>query len=316
MKICLITPAPANSRKGNRVTALRWARLLRQLGHQVVIEEQWAGGPCDLMVALHARRSYDSIARFRRERPELPLLVALTGTDLYGDIHTSDQARESLELANRLIVLQPMGIAELPEHVRSKARVIYQSVEWRGRPAPKAKRWFDVCVLGHLRPVKDPFRTALAARLLPADSRIRVLHVGGALSDDMAERARAEARENPRYQWLGELPRWRSLQVLARSHLLSLTSESEGGANVISEALAVSVPIVASRISGSIGLLGPDYPGYFPVGDTRALADLLRRAETEPRFYGELGAWCARLAPLADPARERAAWDALLRELQ
>jgi putative glycosyltransferase (TIGR04348 family) len=267
------------------------------------------------MVALHARRSHESIARFHHAHPELPLIVALTGTDLYGDIHTDGCAQESLELATRLIVLQPMGIEELPERLRSKVRVIYQSVEWRGKPGPRSERWFDVCVLGHLRPVKDPFRTALAARLLPLDSRIRVRHVGGALSDYMAERARIEDAENPRYQWLGELPRWRALYVLAGSRLLSLTSESEGGANVISEALAASVPIVASQIPGSIGLLGPDYPGYFPVGDTRALADLLRRAESEPDFYSQLAEWCARLAPLADRAGERTAWEALLREV-
>jgi putative glycosyltransferase (TIGR04348 family) len=315
MTICLITPAPAYSRKGNRVTALRWARLLRQLGHRAIIEEQWAGERCDVMVALHARRSHDSITRFHHERPGLPLIVALTGTDLYGDIHTDCAAQESLELATRLIVLQSLGIEELPEHLRPKVRVIHQSVEWKGRPGPKSRHWFDVCVLGHLRPVKDPFRTAMAARLLRPESRLRVHHIGGALSEDMAQCARIEAAENPRYQWLGELPRWRAVRVLARSHLLSLTSESEGGANVISEALAVSVPIVASRIPGSIGLLGPDYPGYFPVGDTRALADLLRRTEIDPDFYHSLTKECARRAPLVDPAREREAWEALLREV-
>jgi putative glycosyltransferase (TIGR04348 family) len=316
MKIRLITPAPAHSRKGNRVTALRWARLLRQLGHQVLIEERYEGGGGDLLVALHARRSFDSAARFRREHPELPLLVCLTGTDLYQDIRTSPEAQAALEIATRLIVLQPLGLLELPEHLRSKGRVIYQSVERPGAAPSKAKSSFDVCVLGHLRPVKDPFRTALAARLLPERSRVRVVHVGGALTEAMAEQARAEMAANRRYRWLGELPRWRARKVLAGSHLLSLTSEMEGGANVISEALAASVPIIASRISGSVGLLGPDYPGYFPCGDTPALADLIARAEFDPHFYAELRAGCARLAPLVDPAREQQAWAALLEELR
>src|SRR6266849_4094277 len=162
MKIRLITPAPAHSRKGNRVTALRWARLLKQLGHRVLIEERYEGGGCDLLVALHARRSFEAAARFRRDHPELPLLVALTGTDLYQDIRTSPEAQEALEIATRLIVLQPLGLLELPEHLRPKARVIYQSVERPRAAPPKAKRSFDVCVLGHLRPVKDPFRTAMA----------------------------------------------------------------------------------------------------------------------------------------------------------
>jgi len=315
MKIALITPVPAQSRQGNRVTALRWARIFKALGHRVTIAQEYDGKPYDLMVALHARRSFAAIDCFRRLYPAFPLIVALTGTDLYGDIRTSPEAQQSLELATRLIILQPKGIEELAPHLHQKVRVIYQSVpSFTGR-VPKAKTTFDVCVLGHLRPVKDPFRTALASRLLPATSRLRVLHVGKALSDDMAVRAQVEMAESPRYHWLGELPRWQALRVLTRSQVLVLSSLTEGGANVISEALAVDVPIVASRIAGSIGLLGEAYPGYFPVEDTVALARLLARVESDGDFYQELHAWCTRLAPLVEPARELQTWASLLQEL-
>ncbi|HXG11968.1 MAG TPA: selenoneine biosynthesis selenosugar synthase SenB [Gemmataceae bacterium] len=316
MKITLITPAPPGSRKGNRVTAVRWARLLRQLGHRVTVRQAYRGEPCDVLVALHARRSFAAVRAFRRAHPDRPVLVALTGTDLYDEIHTSPIARRALEEASRLIVLQPLGIAELPEHLRPKARVIIQSAEVpRGRIAPR-KGVFEVCVLGHLRPVKDPFRTARAARLLPPESRLRVLHVGGALSPAMEKQARAEAAVNPRYRWLGDLPRSQALRVLARCRLLVLTSRLEGGANVVSEAIAAAVPVISSRIAGSVGLLGADYPGYFPVGNTRALAALLHRAETNARFYNSLKAWCRRLRPLVRPARERESWRRLLRELR
>jgi putative glycosyltransferase (TIGR04348 family) len=315
MKICLVTPAPAGSRKGNRVTALRWARILRGLGHRVAVRQEYRAERCDLLVALHAGRSAASVRRFRETCPAGPLVVALTGTDLYDQIHTSPEARRSLELASRLVVLQPLGIEELPAPLRSRARVIYQSVEPPRFQVSPRQDAFEVCVLGHLRPVKDPFRTALAARLLPPASRLRVLHLGAALSPDMARQAWAEAAANPRYRWLGELPRWRALRVLARCRLLVLTSRLEGGANVISEALAVSVPVLSSHIAGSVGLLEPDYPGYFPFGDTRALADLLHRAETDRAFYRDLRRRCARLRRLIDPARERRSWARLLREL-
>jgi putative glycosyltransferase (TIGR04348 family) len=315
MNVLLVTPAPPRSRKGNRVTALRWARLLRQLGHRVTVGQEYRGQRCDVLVALHAGRSAESVRRFREERPHGPLVLALTGTDLYDEIHTRPEARRSLELASRLVVLQPLGIEELPEHLRLRARVIYQSVPApRTRPAPRADG-FEVCVLGHLRPVKDPFRTAWAARLLPPSSRLRVLHVGAALSADMGEQARAEASVNPRYRWLGELPRWKALRVLAQSRLLVLTSRLEGGANAISEALVVSVPVLSSRIAGSVGLLGADYPGYYPFGDTPALAALLERAETDPGFYHTLAERCAERRGLFDPARERESWAGLLREL-
>ena len=314
MQICLVTPAPGRSRGGNRVTALRWTRILRDLGHRVSVETEYRGGRCDVLVALHARRSFPSIAQWRREHPDRPLIVALTGTDLYGDLREDPQTRRALDLATHLIVLQPLGLEELPEPVRAKAHVVVQSAVPVPGPHPPKKGAFEVCVLGHLRPVKDPLRAAAAARLLPPSSRIRIVHAGAALSPEMEAAARAEQASNPRYRWLGDLPRWKALRVLARSRLLVLSSRMEGGANVISEAVAAGVPVLASRIPGSIGLLGSDYPGYFPVEDTEALAALLHRTETDAKFYGALRAWCARLAPLFAPARERESWERLLRE--
>jgi putative glycosyltransferase (TIGR04348 family) len=276
--------------------------------------EVWNGRPFDLMVALHARRSADSIEQFHRKFPDTPLIVALTGTDLYGDIKKSAAARKSLELATRLILLQPLGIKELPRQVHRKARVIYQSVDVSRKKPQPPRRHFELCVMGHLRPVKDPFRAAMAARRLPPSSRIRVTHLGAALSKAMSDRARKEMQRNRRYRWLGEVPRAKALRILARSHLLVLTSRLEGGANVVSEALAAGVPIVSSRIAGSIGILGPDYPGYFPVGDTRALAIMLGKAECDRQFYQSLKNHCKRRAQLVAPARERRAWEQLLRE--
>jgi len=294
------------------VTALRWAAILRGLGHRVATGGAWTGQPCDLLVALHARKSHASIARFRKAHPDRPLVVALTGTDLYRDLRSSRQARASLALASRLVVLQPRGVAALPREHRAKARVIRQSARRPGRlPAP-LRGTLQVAVLAHLRPVKDPFRAARAARLLPASSAIRIVHAGAALEPGMAAAARATEAANPRYRWLGGVTPARALRILARSRLLVVTSRLEGGANVVAEALACGVPILSSRIDGIVGTLGGDYPGYFRVGDARGLARLLRRFETDAGFRRTLAGRCRRLRPLVDPARERRAWQALL----
>jgi putative glycosyltransferase (TIGR04348 family) len=314
MKILLTCPAPPRSLQGNRVTALRWARLLRELGHRPQVVQDYDGSPCDLLVALHARRSYPAIELYRSRFPDHPLVVALTGTDLYGDIRTDRHAQRSLDLAVRLIVLQALGAQALPARHRAKVRVLYQSV----RPTPNVARkrsGFVVCVLGHLRPVKDPFRAALAARWLPQSSRLQILQAGRALSPELADRARTLMARYPRYRWLGELPHHRARRLLAASHLLVHSSRLEGGANVISEAVVDGVPVLASHIDGNVGLLGKGYPGYFPAGDTRALADLLRRAESKPDYYVQLTRWCQRLRPLFDPTREHTGWRKLLREL-
>jgi len=295
------------------VTALRWSRILRALGHRVRIEPQYRGQQCDLMIALHARRSHPSVRRFRRRYPTRPLILALTGTDLYRDLGSSRSAQRSLKLANWLVTLQPLGIRRLPKSLRSKAMAIFQSAVCpKTSPRPRTDR-FQVSVIGHLRPVKDPLRAAVAARLLPASSRIQILHVGGALNTALAKRARRESRSGRRYRWLGEVSHSKALRILAQSRLLVLTSKLEGGANVIGEALACGVPVLSSRIDGSVGLLGPKYPGYFAVGDSRGLARLLLRAERDAKFLGRLRSQCKQRARYIRPERERKAWERLLR---
>jgi len=315
VRIRLVTPAAAGSRTGNGVTARRWTSILRALGHRVVVEQAYEGGPGDVLVALHARRSAASIRRFRDDHPKAPIVLALTGTDVYHDIHVDASAQRSLELASCFVVLQRLAVEQLPARLRSRCHVIYQSaVPPPGSFRPHPGR-FDVALLAHLRPVKDPFLAAEATRLLPPDSTVRVRHAGGALEPEMEERARAEMESNRRYQWLGDLPRWKALRLLARCRLLVLTSVAEGGANVVSEALACSVPVVSTDIPGTLGILGPDYPGYFPVGDAKALAERLESAAADGAFYRRLHDICLELRPMVDPAREREGWRAVLRSL-
>jgi putative glycosyltransferase (TIGR04348 family) len=287
MRIALVMPAQAGARSGNETTTERWRQILERRGHEVIVLSNWQDEACDLLVALHANKSLKSIERFRRAHPHKPVIVALTGTDIYGDLAKHGDPWRSLESAARLIVLQPLALLELPEPLRQKARVIYQSVDPQelaasaGEHARDDAETFDVCVIAHLREVKDPLRTAYAARLLPAESKIRVIHLGGGLSPEAEREAREEMSNNRRFRWLGNVPRSVALARLAQSDLMVMSSLREGGANAIGEAIAAGVPIVASRIPGNIGLLGEDYEGYFEAGDEAGLAQLLWRLERD-----------------------------------
>ncbi len=314
MRIELITPALC-SRKGNWVTATRWARMLRTLGHQVAVGRTYAGAKSDVLIALHAKKSFPSIERFRCEQPHRSLLVALTGTDLNRDRFRHLEPGKAMVWADRLIVLNPNARDGLALDLRAKTRVILQSATASRNPVNKTRRWFDVCVLGHLRPVKDPFRVAEAARLLPATSRIRVVHAGDALSNAMAHRAQREMTENPRYRWLGDRPAWQVRRLLGRSQVMVLSSTSEGGANVLSEAIVAGTAVLATRIPGSVGLLGDQHPGYFEVGDTKRLAELLVQCEANGAFLAGLARRSRDLAPRFHPKLEIAAWRDVLAEL-
>jgi putative glycosyltransferase (TIGR04348 family) len=313
--ILIVTPATPDSTHGNGVSAARWAGILRELGHSVKIDKGYRRGDYGALLALHARKSAAAVRAFHRDHPDAPIVIAMTGTDLYPDPMSNGVDPDVLRLATRFVVLQSHGVVQIGPEFAERTRVIVQSVpEIPARPALADR--FEVAFLAHVRPVKDPLLLATAVRLLPDDSRVRVTHVGEARDDRLAADMAKALADNPRYDWLGPVPRTVALGILARSRLLALTSLHEGGANVVSEALAARVPILSSAIPGSIGLLGDGYPGYFPAGDAKALSTALYAAEQDHRgFYSALREHCVALAPLVNPAREKQSFEELLVEL-
>ncbi|MDT8879522.1 selenoneine biosynthesis selenosugar synthase SenB [Halomonas saccharevitans] len=317
MKVALITPAGRGSHAGNRATATRWAGLLRELGCRVSIAgsedapKEWRvdGQAPDLVVALHAWRSHVAILACRQAFPAAALAVVLTGTDVYRFQHSHPETfHESLAAADVLIGLHDALEEDLPAGVLPRLHVVHQSALPLPPGAPRpGRRHFDVLVVGHLREEKDPLRAALAVRDLPMGSRLRIIQLGGAHDESWAKAAVEEMADNPRYRWLGDLPRWRVRQWMARARLMVISSRMEGGANVVSEACAAGLPVLASDIPGNRGLLGGDHAGYFPVADTAALGDLLRRAEAQPAFVEGLRRQVAARAPLFTPEAEREA---------
>lgn len=310
MRIAIVTPAAAGTRLGNRHTALRWARILRALGARVDIFTAWENGRHDLLIALHAAKSRPALLAFKKAYPTRPTILALTGTDIYRDIRHDAAAAASLDLADRLVVLQDAALVELTPAQRQKAHVVLQSETARGQ-WQRPHRWIRFCTLGHLRPEKDPFRAVQALRRLD-DRRLRLVQAGAALTPEFATEAQAWMTAEPRFRWRGDLPHARALELLCHSHALVVSSTMEGGAHVISEAIVHGVPVIASDIPGNRGLLGDDYPGYFPVGDTGALAGLIRAAAGQDGFLEHLAGAIALRQPLFDPARELAAWRDLL----
>jgi len=199
----------------------------------VRVLNKYDGAPAELMIALHAWRSAESIRRFRELFADRPLIVALSGTDINEYLERDPAATlRSLGYADRLVALQELACRRVPRRFRAKLRVLHQ---------------------------------------------VR--------------------------------------RLLGRARAMVLSSLSEGGANVISEAVAAGVPVLASRIDGSVGLLGRDYPGYFPVRGTSALARLLHRIETEPPFLARLRHATERRKRLFRPEREKAAWRKLIGEI-
>jgi len=313
--LCLVTPALADANNGNWQTAQRWAQLLSG-AFQVRISSAWPDGhEADILLALHARRSAPSVAAWANAHPERPLALALTGTDLYKDIQHDADAQRSLELANHLIVLQAEGLHALPAHLQRKAHVIYPS----STPLPavnKTQAHLRVAMVGHLRDEKWPQVLWQTVQALHADEGIYIDHIGKALEPAFAKEAERVSNQCPHYRWLGEQPYKQTRRSIQRAHVLVHTSRQEGGAHVIMEAVLGGTPVLASRVSGNVGMLGDDYPGYFEPGNATQLAALLReckRTQTQADgLLAQLTHACQARAALFQPEREQNSLRALL----
>jgi len=312
LRVVIVSPALADANNGNWQTARRWQHLLRP--HFARIVRQWPDAealtsPDDVMLALHARRSADSVQAWHATHGQRGLGVALTGTDLYRDIGHDPLAQQSLTLARSLVVLQELGVKALPPAHHAKARVIYQSTSTR-QTLPKTTRHLRVVMVGHLREEKDPLTLMAAAGWLPPDAGVLIDHIGAALDPALGQAAQDTQAQCPHYRWLGAVPHAQTLQRIQRAHLLVHCSRMEGGAHVLMEAICSGTPVLASRIDGNVGLLGENYAGLFELGNAKALADLLlacRSPQTGRSLVAHLQHQCALRAPLFEPQAERAA---------
>lgn len=306
-KIAIVTPYLVDANNGNWRTACRWQSLLaRDFG--VIVQKELTSkdvASAAMLIALHARRSADVVVQFRNQFPEKPLVVVLTGTDLYRDITDDANAQRSLALATALVVLQEDAIRFVPKQYRAKTHVVYQSAPPL-IPAKKPKNRINAVVVGHLRDEKSPQTIFDALTQIDPTLPIHIQHIGAGLDESLAARATALTGSNPQYRWIGALPHGLTRAAIKRSHVLIHPSIMEGGANVIVEAISAGTPVLASEMSGNVGMLGRDYPGYFPVGDARALTILLERCLTERNFLTRLNTACAARAKLFLPETERA----------
>lgn len=331
MKILVCTPIAPGSHQGNDITAQRCVTFFNALGHSAVsillddlrdVELEKS----DLLITLHATRSRNLIQKCKANFPKIKIGLIVTGTDINRDYPTPvhEQAHqsvvESLRLADFVVWLQPEGLKLLAESlhrlVEAKSHVVFQSAERVKRTkistGSSDEETFEICVVGHLRYEKDPFRAVYAAKLLPPESKIRIVLIGKSLSEQYESKAVELLRSNSRFEWIRGLPHDEALARIANASLLVLSSRSEGGAIVISEAIMNDVPILATKISSVLGQLGESYPGLFPVEDTIALSKLMMRCESDLTFMNELKLHLRGLQERFSPGSELNAWRAIL----
>lgn len=308
--VLIVSPYAAAANNGNVRTAQRWASLIAPRYRAVVRTPEDTtddGVDAALLIALHARRSHPAVRSWRQRTPDRPVVVVLTGTDLYHDVPLHDSAAlSSLEIADRLVVLQGRGIDAMPERFRAKATAVYQSAPALPTYARSPKR-LRVLFVGHLREEKDPFTFIRAAAHFRNRHDVEFALIGGIRDAALEAPTRDLLQAAPNVRMLGMQPHRVTRERIRRAHLLVVPSRMEGGANVVVEAITAGTPVLASDCDGNLGMLPHGYPGIFPVRDHDGLAHLVARCRTEPAFYDTLRRQCAAHARLFSPEAEQRA---------
>lgn len=268
---------------------------------------------CELLVAVHAVKSSSSVLAHFAAHPAQRRVVLLAGTDVYPTFQPTTSTLAALRAADAIVTLQPLAQQVLDAELRCKARTIVQSATAVAGERPKDR--FAVAVLAHLRAIKAPLLPFQALAHVPKQLALEVTLAGKVLEPELGHAALHWQQREARAKFVGELSRQAARRMLASSHLLVVPSHAEGGANVVSEALAAGTPVLATAVPGNIGLLGADWPGLFPPNDAAALGALFSALASDSTHYQELVARTRVLQNLVDPRHELAAWNALLQDL-
>ena len=312
MHILITSAYPLSSPKGNSITAKRISTLLSQAGHTADAINTDMPPPADVMIALHATKTLAASKRFKVESPNGKLIIYLTGTDLYREQANNNlEFTEALILADALVVGQNASLKSIPADYQSKSHFVPASVllpPLKKVPPPPSP---SLALIGHLRPVKNPFLINMALKELDA-LKLDVFTLGAALEPSMLANVKTWQLADPRFHWLDDIPYAETLSWIQQVDFTLNTSHSEGGSNAVAESIVLGTPVLASKIEGNIGMLGDDYLGYFEPNNPSSLVKLIRRSITNSSFHQTLLQQITELQKNFLPEKEIEAWLKLL----
>ena len=283
-------------RKGERsrvqFTALR--RIIREVKPDIVHSNNWGGIeaiPAARVergcAAVHTEHGFDASpgapepwrrACFRRLAFELANRVVCVSRQVR-DCH----AKRSRFAACRMAVIHNgVDCRRFCPNANTRARV--------RRELGIAEDVFCVGCVGNLLPVKDHMTLLAAlARLRETAQNWRLLVAGeGPERPTLEAAARTLLGRGPQVTLLGASDR--IPELLAAFDVYVLPSLSEGISYSLLEAMATSLPVIASRVGGNPEVVEDGVSGLlFPAGDATELANHLFRAHAERPRFEELG---------------------------
>ena len=315
LDVLIHSPYPRQKSQGNAVTALRMKNLLAEGGLSVAIHER-GDSPIEAkcLIALNARKSAAEIFAFQERQSASVVVALLTGTDV-NHPEMEDPCSDTIKALHQSDVIVSLhgGFSHrIPDELLGKTTVIYPSVRIPDtvRHFPTSER--EVVIAGNFRDEKNPNLLIQAVGELVGESITFHAYGDGGSYQELLEKT---ADDYDDFKLHGVQDHEVLLTKMQSASVLLNTSIEEGGANAICEAVAIGLPVVASKIDGNIGMLGQDYAGFFTSGDVGELAKLLRRIFAEKELYELLKQQVSKRAELFSYEREAAEWVALVQKI-
>jgi glycosyltransferase involved in cell wall biosynthesis len=192
--------------------------------------------------------------------------------------------RGQLRLADRIVVDTPYVAREIADRTPHATVAVPQGISLDELMPHRSlhRRGATVLALGVIEPRKGHLRTveafAAVARTNP-DAHLRI--VGALRSPEHLAEIEAAVRAHgleTRVEILVDRPRAEILAALAEARVLALHSEEESQGIALCEAMAVGLPIVATRVGGIPDVLADSGAGVMvELGDVAGMADAIRR---------------------------------------
>lgn len=235
----------------------------------------------------------------------IPVIITLRGEDVTrARHHILDRTILSLclRLSARIVTVSPSTETWLRERyprLAHKMRTVENGIEDKllalsgDRPGPSAKRPLRLLTVGSLIPRKGINRIIEAIGRLPDPQRVFLTVAGSGPERPVLEKLAKMLSLSDNIEFIGAVEPHAVADLLAHADVFVLASYSEGRPNVILEAMAAALPVIATDIDGVRDIVAHESTGLLYDGDdTLRLTDHISRlCENDElrRWLGENG---------------------------
>lgn len=243
------------------------------------------------------------------KRFHLPVIVSLQGSDIH-----------SLPHRNRILAHMTKNVLERADRVTSVSRALRQSSRSFGMPKNEVEVIYNGCVMetfafdpeirkhfrerlelsrdevaiiyvGSLIPSKGLYELLQALQLsIQKGRKIRLILVGEGREKKRLERFATSLGIMNIISFLGQVPHLGVAKWLNAADILVLPSYNEGLPNVVLEAMACGLPVIATEVGGIPEAVEDGLSGILiPPREVIALSDAVERLIVNPELRRQMG---------------------------